>query len=335
MRKLATVQRISEIKAITGADAIEAFRVGGWWVVDKKDAYAVGDLAIYIEIDSWIPNVLAPFLNKGKLEPRTYKGVAGERLRTIKLRGQVSQGLLLPIDGIGIKVEGDDVTEALGIQKWEAPIPACLAGMARGGFPSAIPKTDQERIQNLAPVLDSWANFKWEVTEKLDGTSATYFLDEAGDFHVCSRNLDLKDSEGNTHWMIAKKYNIHEKMLAKGLLGFAIQGEIIGEGIQGNKYKLTGQDFFVFDMYDSQARVYGSAEDRQRITKELNLNHTPVIIHSSLVGLNVDAILDYAEGKSILNAKTEREGIVFKCIEDPSISFKSISNRFLLKGGDL
>ena len=173
MRKLASIRRIADIQPIEGADAIVAATIDGWKVVVKKGEFNVGDLALYIEIDSWVPHELAPFLSKGS-EPREYNGVKGERLRTIKLRGQVSQGLLLSkniLDQFGTHyvnpeiendetwvqgydksvslVEGYDCTEYLGIQKWEAPIPAQLQGQAAGMFPtSLIPKTDQERIQN-------------------------------------------------------------------------------------------------------------------------------------------------------------------------------------------
>ena len=101
MRKLATIRRIAEIRPIENANKIYHYRVDGWWVVDTVDKFQVGDLVIYLEIDSWVPTELAPFLSKGK-EPREYNGVKGERLKTVKLRGAVSQGLLLPIQtGIG------------------------------------------------------------------------------------------------------------------------------------------------------------------------------------------------------------------------------------------
>lgn len=179
MRKLATIRRIDEIRPIPEADAIECAVVGGWTVVVRKGEFKVGDLAIYIEIDSWVPHTIAPFLSKGH-EPREYEGVIGERLKTAKLRGQISQGLLLPVEqeyihdeddvdyeelafiiskpgklneatGIVesstfIRVsEGQDVSEFLGIIKWDAPIPAQLAGQVKGNFPGFIRKTDQER----------------------------------------------------------------------------------------------------------------------------------------------------------------------------------------------
>jgi len=156
---MASIRRIDSIGPIPGADAIECARVGGWDVVVKRGEFAVGDLAVYCEIDSWIPNDLAPFLSKGS-EPREYNGVRGERLRTVRLRGQVSQGLLLSryivLDRVGEIHEGQDITELLGIQKWEAPVPASLAGEVRGMFPGYIRKTDQERIQNLVDELQTW-----------------------------------------------------------------------------------------------------------------------------------------------------------------------------------
>lgn len=207
-RKLASVRKIADIQPIPGADAIDVATIDGWKVVVKKGEFQIGDLAIYFEIDSWIPKDVAPFLNKG----RTYNGVEGERLRTVKLRGQVSQGLLLPVNcihghatventatGIGMIVnEGIDLTEFLNIQKYEKPLPGALVGVARGSFPSFLRKTDQERAQNMTRDLRRWEDegAMWEVTEKLDGSSMTCYLHEDV-FGVCSRNLDLLETEGN------------------------------------------------------------------------------------------------------------------------------------------
>lgn len=325
-RKMAWVAAIEEITAIPGADLIVAYRVGGWWVVDKKDAYKLGDYAVYCSIDSWIPHTVAPFLSKGH-EPREYNGVKGERLRTIKLKGQISQGLLLPLEG-DLPL-GYACAELLGIQKWEAPTPVQLAGEIRGLFPSEVPKTDQERVQNLTNELIDWQDLEFEVTEKLDGTSATFFVDLEGELHVCSRNLDLKPSEGNTYWKIAREHR-----LEKIPKGYAVQGEIIGEGIQCNKYKSYEHKFFVFDIYDVNTGAYLAPKDRMLFCAKYSLFHVHVLPWSSIHGLSVDDILGFAEGKSDLNSATEREGLVFKCKTNPDTHFKAISNKFLLKGGD-
>lgn len=324
MRKLATIRKIEDIQPIENADAIECASVGGWRVVVKKGEFEIGQLATYFEIDSWIPEHVAPFLCKDKKE---YGGIPGARLRTVKLRGQISQGLLIPcIEGQW--KEGDDVSEVLGVQKYEPPIPAQLSGMVKGNFPSMVPKTDQERIQNLGVELREWVDLglRWDVTEKLDGTSMTaYLLD--GEFGVCSRNLDLKESEDNTFWRVARTLKLEEQLRAIGR-DLALQGEVIGEGIQKNLYNVKGHDFYLFDIYDVRAGRHLKAVERQALgiaTKQVPSLGTQIIASASITDL-----LAAAEGKSALNPKADREGIVFDCRER-EISFKAISNKFLLK----
>lgn len=345
MRKMASIRKIDAIGPIEGADAIEVATLGGWKVVVKKNEFNVGDLAVYCEIDSWVPTELAPFLSKGK-DPREYNGVKGERLRTVKLRGQLSQGLLLSmeykIDGGWILPvtrrcyiqEGEDVSEELNIQKWEAPVNAQLAGQVRGNFPSLIPKTDQERAQNLVKEINAAiaAGIRFEVTEKLEGSSMTCYLIN-GEFGVCSRNLDLKRDENNTFWKVAIEQDIEAKMRAVGG-EFAIQGELIGPGIQGNIYKLTQPEFHVFDVYNVIGGGYLDPQDRRDLIAGMGLNHVPVVAHTAdlfdTLGLkNVEDILKFAEGKSVLNKAQEREGIVFKEVNG-GMSFKGISNKYLL-----
>lgn len=340
MRKLATIRKIDEIRPILGADAIEAAVVGGWTVVIKRGEFVAGDLAVYLEIDSWVPNDLAPFLSKGS-EPREFNGVKGERLRTVKLRGQVSQGLLIPTSVVYGKIgpidiqEGRDLTEFLGIQKWEAPIPAQLAGDVAGSFPTEVPKTDQERIQNLTEELKEWQDndaFTWEVTEKLDGSSMTVFVngDNEG---VCSRNWALKETAGNSLWRVARSEQLIEKIRSTGR-NLALQGEIIGDGIQGNRYNVHGQEFHLFDIYDIDRGEYMTPFERRTFCDTHGIKHVPLIAVGMVIQEFVQGLLDMAEGKSMLNTKAEREGLVFKCNTFGGPTFKAISNKFLLKGGD-
>ena len=357
MRKLATIRRIAEIRPIENADAIEHVRVDGWWVVAKKGEFQVDDLVVYIEIDAWCPHELAPFLSKGK-EPREYNGVKGERLKTVKLRGAVSQGLLLPIptelNDPTQFTEGLDVTELLGVQKWEPPIPAQLRGKIVGNFPSWLRKTDEDRIQNCFKDVSPRLNESWVIEEKVDGSSMTvgyrkcdFILDKDGqpipeEFVVCSRNLSLKlEDEGNTFVRIAKESSIQDAMKAYGR-NLGISGELIGEGVQGNKYDIKGHRWLVFNIFDVDTGKYVSAKERQLIIRDLvalgaTIEQVPVItaVGTKLLdGLSVDDFLEMAEGKSALNPKTEREGLVFKNQTDPDVSFKAISNRWLLKTGE-
>ncbi len=348
MRKLASIRKVDDIRPIDGADAIECAVVGGWTVVVKKSEYKPGDLAVYCEIDSWIPVEIAPFLVKGK-EPREFEGVKGERLKTIKLRGQLSQGLLLPMsvlnverDGVVYETladEGCDVSDVLNIKKWEKAIPAQLAGQVRGNFPTLIPKTDQERCQNLTKEIGAAieTGLAFEITEKLEGSSCTMYLDVEGEFHVCSRNMDLKLDENNSFWRAAIKYNVEQKMHDAGLFGVAIQGELIGPGIQGNIYKLSDIEFRVFDVYSIAQGAYLSPPVRQVLIKQIDLLHVPTLAYSAklldTLGITtVEGLLAFAEGKSLFGAaglEPEREGVVFKQV-DGGMTFKAISNKYLL-----
>lgn len=355
IRKLASIQRILSIGPIEGADAIEVATVNSWKVVVKKGEFKVGDLVIYCEVDSWIPTELAPFLSKGK-EPREYEGIKGEQLRTVKLRGQVSQGLILPTitDRTGTYImiyddwetgngeysvtvtEGMDVTNDLGIVKYEPPVPAQLAGVVKGSWPSSVPKTDEERIQNLTNEWPELAKAKWELTEKLEGSSMTVGRIN-GEFLVCSRNLNLKETEGNTLWAVARKHGIEQKMIRAELDNFVIQGELIGEGVQGNHYKIKVQEFYVYSMYDIEAGEYVSSKHRTMIVESMGLPHVPVIAFSAhlrdTLGItSIEDVLKFADRKSKLNPNVLAEGVVFKEI-DGQRHWKAVSNEYLLKHG--
>lgn len=334
-RKLASIQKVLEIRPIEGADSIEAIRINGWWVVSQKGEYQVDNPCVYLEIDSWVPTELAPFLSKGR-EPREYGGVKGERLRTIRLRGQLSQGLVLPLTKlpIGSWNEGDDVTDILDIQKWEAPIPAQLAGQVKGLFPSFIRKTDQERIQNYTEYLTRYKDEPFEVSIKLDGSSMTVYQND-GVFGVCSRNLDLTEDATNSFWVTANRLNLRQILnhIGKNL---AIQGELIGEGIQGNPEKLKGHNLYVFDIWDIDNGRYCTPTERQQILDLIpGIQEVPVLERGFRVFEvydTVDKLLAYSDGPS-LNASV-REGLVFKSsnrINHDIVSFKVINNNYLLK----
>ncbi|MFN0201713.1 MAG: RNA ligase (ATP), partial [Bacteroidia bacterium] len=166
MRKLASIQKIIQLEAIPEADAILKATVLGWQLVVKKGEFQVGDDCVYCEIDSLMPD--RPEFEF--LKPR------GMRIRTVRLRGQISQGICFPLSILPENTpieEGLDVTEMLGITKYEPPIPAQLAGTVKGLFPSFIPKTDETRVQVLQEVLDEYKDETCYITEKLDGSSVT------------------------------------------------------------------------------------------------------------------------------------------------------------------
>lgn len=339
MRKLASIRRIAEIKPIEGADAIEAVRVDGWWCVSKKNQFKVNDLCVYFEVDSFLP--VRPefeFLRKACFKSTKHLG-DGFRLKTIRLKGQISQGLVLPIgtfqfswfSHVNVK-EGHDLTEFLGVQKWEVPLSPQLAGVAKGNFPSFIRKTDQERIQNCySDLVKTHKDAMFEATLKLDGSSMTvYFKD--GQFGVCSRNLELKETEDNTFWKVARKLNLEAAMRSYGK-NIALQGELMGPGIQGNREGLPDHDFYLFDVWNIEQQQYFSPLEVSDILYEIrsygaDISTVPIFGMVSVLNNSLDKILEMSDTSSMKHPVAE--GIVYRSM-DGTVSFKAINNKFLLQ----
>lgn len=331
MRNLVSVKQISEIKSIPNADLICAYKIDGWYVVDKVGAYEVGQHVIFCEVDSFIPTEIAPFLSKGK-EPKVYNGVRGERLRTIRLKGQISQGLILPLHTVTFPTSKHTIQEELGIQKWEPP-PEFSHADAKGLFPAFIPKTDQTRIQSCFDLVTekSLTGVNYEVTEKLEGSSITMYCLNS-EFSVCSRNLELKESETNTYWKTAKEYSF-DTILKSLNRNLAFQGEIVGPGLNGNIYKLDKFMIFIYDIFDIDNGTYLDPKSRSELCVKLGVTQVP-ILHKDFDGLGVglEAFLSSANGKSVIgHTDTLREGLVYKANSKDRFTFKTISNEYLLK----
>ncbi len=228
-------------------------------------------------------------------------------------------------------VDGADLTEILGVTLYQPPIAACLAGDVVGVFPRFIPKTDQERIQNHRWILDELRDEEWVVTEKIDGSSCTMFMRD-GEFGVCSRNYQLKPSDHNAFWIAARKYRVEEKLQG---MNWAIQGELIGPKIQGNRYGLSDYQWRVFDVYHIDQGEYLDPVSLIDFCKSLELETVPHLFKCHTFQ-TMTQMLVAAEDKSVLNPKVEREGLVWKPIKERTdarigrVSFKVISNKFLL-----
>jgi len=346
MRQLASVQRIEALEPIPGADAIERARVLGWNVVVKRGEYTVGDRVVYCEIDSLLPERPEfEFLRAACFRQAIVNGAGetllrgGFRIKTVKLRGQVSQGICFPLSVLpeGTPTEvGVDVSDALGIVKYE--VPEELGGVRLPGlnaFPSGIPKTDETRVQNLGGLLHACRGRRFTRTEKLDGSSFTAFV-RGAEFGVCSRNqqLDINDTS-HAFVALAARLGLAEKMRAAGA-DFAIQGEVVGPKIQGNKYALAEHALFVFDGFWIAEGVHVSPSSLRALVASLGLDTVPDLGEFTL-DHSVDEVVAMSEGKSVLNPKVEREGIVLRPL-DPMrddrgnrVSFKAINPRFLLK----
>lgn len=340
MRNLASIQKIIELNPIPNADAIEVATVLGWKVVVKKGEFKVGDLCVYCEIDSILP-ALPEF---EFLAPKY-------RIRTVRLRGQVSQGICFPISIISKVAEsnpdiknsfveteeemlGLDVTEVMKITKYEPAIPAQLSGKVRGTFPLFIPKTDETRIQTYPNTLTKYEDVDFYATEKLDGSSATFFVDEEGSLHCCSRNMDLLEDPNNTLWKVAIADGLKEKLADTG---YALQGELVGEGIQGNKLNIKGHRVIFFNLYDMKTGKYLDFRDLMHFCDRNNLSVVPQVHTSTKLKKTVDEMVAMATIKSAINPNAWAEGLVFRPVNEMwdddlgRLSFKVINPEFLLE----
>lgn len=354
MRELATIRRVDEVNPIEGADAIECLKIGGWHVVSRKGNFEAGNLALFLEIDSFLPaedeRFEAIFNGKGK---RTFNDVEGYRLRTVKLRGQISQGLALPLSlfpEIETIVEGADVTGLLNVLKFERPESMGGGCNAKGNFPWFIPKTDEPRIQNLRErTREGLRDVEFLPTLKLDGSFTTvYYVKEPRFFignsegqveevGVCSRNLVL-DIESNPDNHFAKGVersgliDIVTRMGREMDKNIALQGETLGGSIQNGWEKFDKFETLVFSIFDIDEQKYFSGRELLHLISKYSIPSTvfykPVFPFRDMTQ---EEILKMAEGPSLVNKV--REGLVFKAVGG-EFSFKAISNKYLLKGGE-
>lgn len=346
-RKLASIRTIREILPIENADRIELAKVDGWQSVVKKGQFKVGEKVIYFECDSWLPIDSRYEFLRDRCYKKNELG-EGMRLKTMKFKNTLTQGLIMPLSDypeIMAIEDGNDYTELLNVKLYQVPIPASLSGKVKGVFPSYLRRTDQERIQNLPEYFSLYKDIDFEVSEKIDGTSFTCYLKD-GEFGVCSRNLDLYEDENSVYWRIVNKYKLKEMLQCHRTLymdkNIALQGEIIGEGIQGNPYKLRGLHFYLFNIYSIDDARYFDYLETARIVSELNecrlegcekINHVPILEVCKIFEKNfdIDTILKYVVGNSVLNKDCIREGIVCKGVVDNNVvSFKVINNDYLI-----
>jgi RNA ligase (TIGR02306 family) len=360
MRNLASIQRVLEIRPVPNAERVELITVLGWHVVVQKGEFNVGDLCVYCEIDSLLPERPEfEFLRKN-----------GFRIRTLRLRGAISQGICFPLTIIGkidkifpggdvnvqvdddgnlmSLVEGMDVTELLGITKYEPPEPACLGGDAKGKFPPFLVKSDETRVQVLQVLLDKYNGVKCYYTEKVDGSSYTCYLNN-NEFGVCSRNLELNETENNSLWKLTRKFDIENKLRKFGK-NLSLQGEIYGEGIQKNKYKIKGQNIRFFNVFDIDEQCYYNFNEFVDFIGSLGLETVPVLNTEYVLSNNIDELVELSKGNSVLNPDSPREGIVIRPLVELQdfditilndfdlingrVSFKAINPEFLLKYGE-
>jgi len=342
MRKLASIQKVISVSPIPGADRVEKIQVLGWQLVSRKGEFQAGDCCVYFEIDSVLPDrSIFSFLWPDGKRPDNF------RLRSKRMRGVLSQGLALPVSVLPEScpiAEGSDVTAQLGVTKWE---PASTSGAREiaGNFPTHLfNKTDEIRLQSVPEVLDELRGVECYAAVKLDGQSLTFakHRDAEGETQfVCTRNYALKDIEGSPHWTMARQLGIFENMPA----GFAVQGEFVGESIQGNRLGIRGKAFYAFQVFDISGQAYLDFEDFQEFCSRYSIPTVPILWVRQL-DITLETALAAAEGN--YDSGHPREGIVIRPTRERNsaviasylgtglarASFKVINNAFLLKIGE-
>lgn len=344
MRKLASVQRVWKIEPIEGADRIELAHVLGWQCVVNKGQFQPMDIGIYFEIDSFLPvREEFEFMRSSSYKNSDILG-EGFRLRTMRFRGQLSQGLLLPLSQFPEIPEnatvGDDVTEILGVKKWEIEERATTGGTVIGNLPRDIPHTDETRVQEEPELIKAFSGLEYYISTKMDGSSHSIGIDEDG-FHVTGHNYEYKDDGSSSFYELVKARNYQEKIenfaQKEDLLMLTIQGELCAPGIQRNRLRLTKPEWYVFTIRENGKRV--GLNRMLEICAELGMEHVPIEeVGNDLPAKypTVESLLERADGDYPNGGK--KEGIVIRPTEpvfcpliSASLSMKVVSNKYLLK----
>ena len=346
MRNLASIQSINSVSPIKGADKIELVHILGWQCVAKKGEFKVGDPCVYFEIDSFLPiREEFEFLRGSSYKKTDFMG-EGFRIRTMKLRGEISQGLALPMSSfpelLG-KTVGDDVTDLLGVKKWEIPEMATTGGTVIGQLPYDVPHTDETRVQANPALIDEFKGIEYYISTKMDGSSHSVSIDENG-FHVTGHNYEYKDDGESAFYELVKKIDLENKMREHmkkhGVSTMTIQGEFCAPGIQKNRLRLMEPHWYVFNV-----KLNGKREGLKMlefICKDLGLDMVPIEeIDTDLYSKypTIEALLERADGEYPNGGK--KEGIVIRPTEPvyselikTDLSMKVVNNKYLLKNED-
>lgn len=328
--KLATIQLIADIRPIDGADRIEAATVLGYQTVIKKGEFRLGDRCVWHEPDTVAADRPEyEFLRK-----------QGFRLKVSRFKGQVSQGLALPVAVLppAAYAVGDDVTALVSLRKYEKPLAANLIGLAKGGFPSGIPKTDEPNLRSFPAAVAEFAGRECVITQKVDGSSATFYL-RGGEFGACSRNLELLDDPGSLFWRVARAHCLRDALVTYGG-DCALQGEVHGEGIQGNHLGAQGVRFAAFNLFDIAKHTYVGHEALAGFARVANVPMVREVWRGDFQ-FTLPELVTFANAQDY-GPGQPAEGIVIRPVEETKsqilasgrLSAKVISERFALKHGE-
>jgi RNA ligase (TIGR02306 family) len=327
--KLASIEIIKSIKQHSNADRLELAQVLGWQSVVQKGIHKEGDKVVFIVIDSIVPKCSWSEFLVDKNNPD--KPI---RLKMIKLRGEHSAGIIIPLKEFEAKNDQDvswdlnscevgyDLTELLGVKKYVKELPANLSGENAGAFPTHLAsKTDEDNgLSNLDIVDEVIKQPLITITQKLDGSSITIIVENGKISEVCSRNLSKKETDNSIFWKAAKKLHYLE-----GFTG-VIQGELVGPGIQKNPLRLEDHQIFVFQIKKSSGEYMQYQEMKGFCNIELKCNVVPLVAECSFIGCDLQTALeklgDLSDQQKYSSGEFA-EGIVVR----PSTYLKSFASR--------
>lgn len=337
MRLLASIQQVLDVVPIEGADKIEMVHILGWECVAKKGVFKAGDTCVYFEVDAFLPvEPRFEFLRNSSYKKNEIMG-EGFRIKTQKFRGQISQGLALPLSefpALAEKKVGEDVSKELGVVKWDMPEMESNVGTIVGDKPHGIPTTDEMRVQSMDSLRKRMLGKQYYISTKMDGTSCTLYCID-GKVGVCSRNGELKNDGKSAMWKYMLQHSFDEKLkeLDRNLV---FQGEFCGQGIQGNRLKLKQAAWYVFNVMDGDSMKRMGLDEMLEITKELGMETVPIEEIQDNFQYSLPELLERARGK--YPSGLDKEGIVIRpvvpecCPElGGPLSFKVLNNDFLVK----
>ena len=331
--KLATIEKVLDKKPIDGADKIELITILGWNVITKKDEYQVGDLCIYIPIDTTIDPTREYFkFLADKKDP-----LKRVKIQTIKMKGVFSQGLVIPLDTISNMVnidnieimEGNDVSEILDVKKYEKEniINQITGVTAQIGIPfpiDIIPITDEDNLKTKYKCLEEFLNEEIYVTLKMDGSSMTVINTPTNTF-VCSRRLVL--DKGSVMYQYVLRENIPERIKH---LNIAIQGEFCGPKVNNNRLELKDYKYYVFNIKDLNTGYYLGYYEMKKLADELKLDTVPLLeiikFTNNITIHNFQEIANKVNYITPMNKKVAGEGIVIRPLNP---KWSNILNKFL------
>ena len=313
--KIASVERLLSVEPHSNADRLDVVKVLGFQCVTERGLHKEGDMIIYIQPDSLLPEDAA--------WAEGYRKYSPGRIKAVKLRGEWSEGIIVKFEQVqdllvikddeNYLSEGSDVSGYLNITHYEPPLPQDL--QAKGLLPFGIPKTDEERWENMTARLP--IGYPVDIFLKVDGQSWSAYYDiETKEFGVLGRTMEYKEEANNRYTAQLDRYGIKDKLInfcEANQVSLCIRGESYGEGIQSfaqNPHSALKPGLAIFSVYLIRERRYARKGDQYYFTKVCHALDLPMVpcLHEDVI-LTQELINQYSVDLKKVDGKPF-EGVV-------------------------